>query len=432
MKICMITLGCPKNIVDSEYLSAQLAGKPVQFVDTADEADVVIINTCAFILPARKEAIETILEAVQLKSEGRIKQIYVTGCLPQRYINELEKEIPEVDGFFDEYDFTKIGNKISFRLGLEKRAESYRRFLQAPNHYAYLKIAEGCDNRCQYCTIPEIKGNYRDRPLQDVVAEASKLAADGVRELIVVAQDTTYYGWKQGNKRLLCELIESLAGIDSIEWLRLLYAHPAHLSDGMIQLFSDHEKLCRYIDLPIQHISDRILKAMGRPNSEKEIRILIDRLRKNVPGIGIRTTVMVGYPGENSQDFEQLKNFVIDTEFERLGVFKYSHEAGTGAATLSNPVDDRVKEDRFEEIMEIQAEIALKKNRELLGRTLRVMIDERETENSHFLGRTQWDSPLIDNVVHVTGNVEIGQLHSIKIYQAAEYDLWGEVSYLFH
>jgi ribosomal protein S12 methylthiotransferase len=424
----MITLGCPKNVVDSEYLLASLFDNQVQFVARADQADVVIINTCAFILPAREEAIETILEAVQLKAIDRVRRVYVTGCLPQRYINELQREIPEVDGFFDGYDFTAIGKKLSRQLNLTDQNHSPKRILQTPNHYAYLKIAEGCDNRCRYCTIPEIKGDYQDRPMPDLIDEAQTLAAMGVRELIVVAQDTTYYGWKQGNKKLLCSLIHGLAQLEPIKWIRILYAHPAHLNDCIFQLYKEHEKLCRYIDLPIQHVSDRILKLMGRPVSGDEIRRLIDSLRENIPGIAIRTTLMVGYPGEDKQDFSLLKEFVIKAEIERLGVFKYSSEEGTEAAKLSNQVAESIKQDRYEEIMEIQADISLKKNRQWLGQTIPVIIDEKEENKPGFLGRTQWDSPGIDNSVRVAGNLDIGQIYSVTIDRVSEYDLWGRVT----
>ncbi|UCE06163.1 MAG: 30S ribosomal protein S12 methylthiotransferase RimO [bacterium] len=432
MKICVLTLGCPKNIVDSEYLLARLFDKQAQFVDRAEQADVVIINTCAFILPARAEAIETILEAVQLKEIGKIKRVYVTGCLPQRYLDELQKEIPEVDGFFDEYDFFKIGKKLSHQLNLNSNNRTKRRIIQTPNHYAYLKIADGCDNRCRYCTIPEIKGSYRDRPLQDLLDEAKELADSGVRELILVAQDTTYYGWKQGNKKLLCDLINSIAKIEPIKWIRILYAHPTRMNDCIIQLYNEHKKLCRYIDLPIQHISDKILESMGRPISSNEIRRLINKMREKVPGIAIRTTLMVGYPGEDEQDFALLKEFITETEFERLGVFKFYPEDRTDAAKMSNQVDESIKEDRYEEIMEIQAAISLKKNHQLLGRTLSVIIDAMEEDNSGFLGRTQWDSPSIDNAVHVTGNLNIGRIYPVTIDQVSEYDLWGKVTNIIH
>jgi len=428
MKICVVTLGCPKNVVDSEYLLASLFDNQVQLVDQADQADVVIINTCAFILPAREEAIETILEAVQLKVTGKVKQVYVTGCLPQRYIEELRTEIPEVDGFFDEYDFAAIGRKLSYRLGLNGYQQRQSRVLQTPNHYAYLKIADGCDNRCRYCTIPEIKGGYRERPPKDLLNEAQTLTDAGVREIILVAQDTTYYGWNRGNKRLLCELIDSVARLDLIQWIRILYAHPAHLNDCIVESYNQHDKLCRYIDLPIQHVSDNILKSMTRHTSENDIRRLINRLRDSISDLAIRTTLMVGYPGENDVDFERLKEFVIETEFERLGVFKYIAEEGTDAAKMLNQVDESVKQDRYEELMEIQAAISLKKNRQLIGRTLPVIIDGREQGNSVFIGRTQWDSPSIDNSVYVTGELNIGQIYSVTIDRVSEYDLWGKVT----
>lgn len=426
MKICVITLGCPKNIVDSEYLAARLFDKQIRFVDRADQADVVIINTCAFILPAREEAIETILEAVQLKTDGKVQRVYVTGCLPQRHIEELNNEIPEVDGFFDQRDFAEIGKKLAHDLGLKKSGEKSRRVLQTPSHYAYLKISEGCDNRCHYCTIPIIKGKYRDRPANDLIAEAYELANQGVRELILVAQDTTYYGWKRGRKKSLCELIESLAAIEPILWIRLLYAHPAHVDDCLIELYHRQEKLCRYIDLPIQHISDKILQSMGRQVSGDQIRKLIDRLRDNVPDIAIRTTLMVGYPGERDTDFELLKEFVSNTKFERLGAFKYYAEDETISAQLPDQVDEKIKDERLEEIMELQAEIARENNQQLVGRISPVIIDELNETKSSYIGRTQWDSPQIDNIVHVTGDVECGNIYPVKIETVAEYEMWGK------
>lgn len=432
MTICMITLGCPKNTVDSEYLLARLFDKSVRFVDRADQADIAIINTCAFILPAREEAIETILETVQLKNDGKIKQIYVTGCLPQRYIKELAQEIPEVDGFFDDYDFSIVGEKLAHQLNLNRANQVSKRILQTPGHYAYLKIADGCDNRCRYCTIPEIKGAYQDRPQRELIAETNELVEKGVKELILVAQDTTYYGWKQGNKKLLCDLIDSLAEIASLKWIRLLYAHPAHLNDCVIQSYNKHKKLCRYIDLPIQHISDKILRSMGRQVTADQIRKLIDNIREKVAGIAIRTTLMVGYPGENEQDFEMLKQFVIETEFERLGVFKFSPEEGTDAAKMTNQVEETIKEDRYEELMEIQSGISLKKNRQLIGRRLAVIVDEIEEDNTGFVGRTQWDSPQIDNVIYLSGKLNIGEIYDVTIDHVSEYDLWGKATNNVH
>lgn len=428
MKLCMITLGCPKNLVDSEYLLGALGNKQIQLVQQADEADVVIINTCGFILPAREEAIETILEAVQLKAIGKVQQVYVTGCLPQRYLTELQQSIPEVDAFFDQYDFSQIGHKLAQRWKLPVSGQTIMRVLQTPEHYAYLKIAEGCDNRCRYCTIPTIKGSYRERPVANLIEEARELAERGVRELILVAQDTTYYGWKQNQPNLLGQLIHAIDKIDQIQWIRLLYAHPARMNDSIFRLYNECAKLCRYIDLPIQHISDRMLRAMGRMGTGDEIRRVIDRLRREVPEIAIRTTVMVGYPGESEADFELLCEFIQEAQFERLGVFQFYPEDGTPAAKLPDQILKEVKQERYEEIMELQADISEQHNQQLVGRTLPVIIDERNESSDEYIGRTQWDAQQIDNTVHLSGDLNIGQIYSVVIKRATEYDLWGEVS----
>ncbi|MBC8181218.1 30S ribosomal protein S12 methylthiotransferase RimO [candidate division KSB1 bacterium] len=426
MKISVITLGCPKNTVDSEYLSGQLFDKDVQFTEHVETADVVIINTCAFILPAREEAIETILETVALKNNGKVKRIYVTGCLPQRYQDELKAEIPEVDGFFQQKDFTEIGREINALLNKNTNAVSYNRKLETPAHYAYLKISEGCDNRCSYCTIPGIKGNFKSRPMGKLVAEANRLVDNGVRELILVAQDTTYYGWDKRDKQALKNLIGALAEINNLKWIRILYAHPAHLGDNVIQLFQEEEKLCRYIDMPIQHISDNVLRSMGRHVTGKEIQEKIDKLRSATSGIAIRTTLMVGYPGESKNDFLQLKNFVSQIQFERLGVFKFIAEENTPAAKMENQVGEDLKEDRREEIMEIQYKIAQEKSREFQGRTIPVLIDGRNEDKETFLGRSEWDSPQIDNLVYVKGDVQVGGFYQVTINQTDAYDLWAE------
>jgi ribosomal protein S12 methylthiotransferase len=426
MKISVITLGCPKNTVDSEYLSGQLFNEDVQFTEHVETADVVIINTCAFILPAREEAIETILETVTLKNDGKVKRIYVTGCLPQRYQDELKTEIPEVDGFFQQKDFTEIGRQINALLNKKNNDFSFNRKLETPAHYAYLKISEGCDNRCSYCTIPEIKGNFKSRPMEKLIDEANRLVNNGVRELILVAQDTTYYGWDNNNKFALKNLIQSLTKIDQLKWIRMLYAHPAHLTDNIIQMFNEEEKLCRYIDMPIQHISDKMLKSMGRHITGNEIQKKIDKLRTETPDIAIRTTLMVGYPGESKDDFLQLKNFVSQTQFERLGVFKFIAEDGTPASKMENKVSESLKEDRREELMEIQNKIAQRKSREFLGRTIPVLIDKKNENNETFQGRSEWDSPQIDNLVHVKGDVRIGDFYQVTINRISAYDLWAE------
>lgn len=426
MKIFVLTLGCPKNIVDSERLMSGLLSSSIQFVDQVEQADVVIINTCAFILPAREEAIEAILEAVELKKRAKIERIYVTGCLPQRYIEEVKKEIPEVDGFFAEQNFTEIAVQLAATFNVRSDRAAARRVFQTPGHYAYLKIAEGCDNCCHYCTIPLIKGNYQSRPIEDVVDEAKLLADSGVRELIIVAQDSTYYGSDRRDKNALSRLIPKLAAISNIEWIRLLYAHPAHINDQLIQLYQHEEKLCRYIDLPIQHISDRILKSMGRKTTSDAIKRIVDKLRTTIPGIAIRTTLMVGYPGEQDEDFKLLRDFVTTTRLERLGVFKYYAEEGTRSFYLPDQVAEQVKDERLEEIMAVQSEIALEKNQELIGKTLSVIIDEQDDASPGFIGRTQWDSPSIDNIVHVNGNLQCGIIYPVTIDAVAEYEIWGE------
>ena len=426
MKISVITLGCSKNTVDSEYLSGQLYDKDVQFTGHVETADVVIINTCAFILPAREEAIETILEIVALKNEGKVNRIYVTGCLPQRYQDELKTELPEVDGFFQQKDFTEIGRELNALLNKNTNAVSYNRKLETPAHYAYLKISEGCNNRCSYCSIPGIKGNFKSRPMGKLVDEANQLVENGVRELILVAQDTTYYGWDKKNKHALKTLIHSLAEIKQLKWIRILYAHPAHLSDSVIHLFNEEEKLCRYIDMPIQHISDKTLKSMGRHITGNEIQKKIDKLRTETPDIAIRTTFMVGYPGESDNDFLLLKNFVLQTQFERLGVFKFIAEDGTPAAKMENQVSESLKEDRREEIMEIQYKVAQRKNQEFMGGTIPVLVDGKNEKNGMFLGRSEWDSPQIDNLVHVKGDVRIGGFYLVTINRTEAYDLWAE------
>jgi ribosomal protein S12 methylthiotransferase len=391
-----------------------------------ESADIVIINTCAFILPAREEAIETILEAVSLKKSGTIKRIYVTGCLPQRYRDDLAKEIPEVDGFYFQKDFKEIGRQICLQLNCDTSNGSANRLLQTPNHFAYLKIAEGCDNRCSYCTIPLIKGKYESKTLVKLLREAKHLVDNGVRELILVAQDTTYYGWDKNEKDALPQLIRSLAKIKQLKWIRILYAHPAHLTEKMINLFKDEEKLCRYIDLPVQHISDNVLKAMSRPSTGNEVRKKIEDLRKAVPEMAIRTTVLVGYPGETEADFEQLKNFLAEVKFERLGVFKFIREEGTNAARMKNQIDEGTKEDRHQELMEQQYKISEKINRKFLGRTISVLIDEEDKTDNNFLARSEWDSPQIDNLVHVKGQIQRGQFYPVKIYRAEAYDLWAK------
>lgn len=426
MKISIITLGCPKNVVDSEYLRGWLLGSNQQFTEQIHEADVVIINTCAFILPAREEAIESILEAVNLKNKGVVKRVYVTGCLPQRYLNELKTEIREVDRFFPQYDFNEIGKIVAQDLKIQTSGEIKKRFLETSSHYAYLKLSEGCDNHCHYCTIPQIKGRQRSKDPQELIDEAASLVDDGVKELILVAQDSTSYGRDLEKKDALVQLIRSLAEIEKLKWIRILYANPRHLNDSLIDLFRTEEKLCQYLDLPIQHISNKILKSMGRKISEVEQRRIIEKLKSHIPDIALRTTIMVGYPGETEKDFQLLKDYISEVKFDRLGVFKFIPEPGTKAARLPRQIDEAIKEDRLNELMSIQHDIALEKNKKLIGKRIKVIVDEANNSSQTFLGRTQWDSPLIDNAVHVRGNLKVGDFYNVTIDRGEAYDLWGK------
>jgi len=427
MKIYLQSLGCPKNTVDSEILMGELRGNGISFISDAEKADCIIINTCAFLLSAREEAIETILEAIKLKQKGLCRLIIVVGCLPQKYKRELEKELPEVDHFFEQLDFMEIGRLLRDRLELPEKKDASR-FLLTPKHYAYLKIAEGCDNRCSYCTIPSIKGRYASRESDQILREAQQLVDHGVRELILIAQDTTSYG-KDLNGVSLTELMRKITTIEELVWLRLLYAHPAHFDRDIIQLIKNSDKVCKYIDLPIQHVSDKILKSMNRKIKSHELRRLLDEIRSEIPDIVIRTSVIVGYPGETDSEYNELVNFIKDISFERLGIFKYSREEGTFAANLDNHVEEHIKDERYQELMNIQEAISLKNNQALLGQKIDIIIDEYDNLENAYIGRTQWDSPEIDNRVFIEQEVEIGSYVKAEIIDAFEYDVKAIISH---
>ena len=427
MKIYLQSLGCPKNTVDSEILMGELRGNGISFISDAEKADCIIINTCAFLLSAREEAIETILEAIKLKQKGLCRLIIVVGCLPQKYKRELEKELPEVDHFFEQLDFMEIGRLLRDRFELPEKKDASR-FLLTPKHYAYLKIAEGCDNRCSYCTIPSIKGRYASRESDQILREAQQLVDHGVRELILIAQDTTSYG-KDLNGVSLTELMRKITTIEELVWLRLLYAHPAHFDRDIIQLIKNSDKVCKYIDLPIQHVSDKILKSMNRKIKSHELLRLLDEIRSEIPDIVIRTSVIVGYPGETDSEYNELVNFIKDISFERLGIFKYSREEGTFAANLDNHVEEHIKDERYQELMNIQEAISLKNNQALLGQKIDIIIDEYDNLENAYIGRTQWDSPEIDNRVFIEQEVEIGSYVKAEIIDAFEYDVKAIISH---
>ena len=427
-KINVITLGCSKNTVDSEHLAAQLADAGYEIVFDSDRtrSDVVVINTCGFIGDAKKESIDTILAAAAAKQQGLVGELFVIGCLSERYADELRAELPEVDDFFG----VKNWEQIVERLGARHRRElETRRMLSTPSHYAYLKIAEGCDRMCGYCAIPLIRGRYVSRPIEELVEEATALAESGVRELIVIAQDTTCYGIDLYGRRALAELLERLCRIDKIRRIRLHYAYPTDFTDELIDTMAREKKICRYIDLPFQHISDSQLAAMKRNHTSAEAYALVDRLRERIPGIALRTTLMVGYPGESEADFEELMQFVSRVRFERLGVFAYCEEEGTySARRLKDDVPEDVKQERLDRIMRLQERISLESNAARIGATMPVMIDSHEGD--YYIGRTEFDSPEVDGEVLVPAGgrrLRRGCIYDVRITDAEDYDLYGSV-----
>lgn len=427
-KINVITLGCSKNTVDSEHLMAQLAaaGYVVVFDSERTDADVVVINTCGFIGDAKQESIEMILSAVAAKQEGRIERLFVIGCLSERYADELREEIPEVDEYFGVKDWADIVKALGGEYSQELSTE---RVLSTPKHYAYLKISEGCNWMCGYCAIPLIRGKHISVPMEDVLKEARSLAAKGVKELMVIAQDTTYYGIDLYGKRRLADLLSELCRVEGIEWIRLHYAYPAAFPEDVIEVMAREPKICKYLDIPFQHISDNILSAMKRRHDKAEALELIKRLRKAIPDIALRTTLLVGYPGETEQDQAELEEFVREVRFDRLGVFPYSEEEGTySARELRDDVPDDVKELRAARVMQIQEQISLENNLQRVGRTMRVIVDSRQGD--YYVARSEYDSPEVDQEILIP--VELRQLrkggfYEVKITGAEDYDLYGEV-----
>ncbi len=427
-KINVITLGCAKNRVDSEHLAAQLAAGGYEIVYDSDRTDakVVVINTCGFIGDAKAESIDTILNAVAAKQAGAIERLFVFGCLSERYADELRAEIPEVDEFFGVKDWADIAKALG--CGYDDSLHTTRE-LSTPKHYAYLKIGEGCNWRCGYCAIPLIRGKYESVPMEQVLEEARKLAAKGVKEIMVIAQDTTYYGMDLYGRRALAELLEKLCRVADIEWIRLHYAYPTDFPEGVIDVMAREPKICKYLDIPLQHISDNQLSLMHRRHTKAEAVELIARLRAKIPDIAIRTTMLVGYPDESTEDFEELKAFVAETKFDRLGVFTYSEEEGTYSATkLKDNVPPRVKEWRAEQIMAVQNGVSAECNARRIGRTERVIIDSRQGE--YYVGRSQYDSPEVDEEILIPAaerRLLRGHFYTVRITAADDYDLYGTV-----
>ncbi len=422
-RISIITLGCSKNTVDSEVLMHQIDLNGLSIVDDPNEADTVIINTCGFIDAAKEESVNTILEASEMKKDGRIRNLYVAGCLSERYRSDLEAELPEVDKFFGVTDFAAILESLGGSLKRELLGE---RHLSTPSHTAYLKISEGCDRPCSFCSIPLMRGGHVSKRSEEIVHEAKFLRALGTKELVLIAQDTTSYGIDLYGERRLPSLLNELADIDGIEWIRLMYAYPSHFPMEALEVIRDRENICRYIDIPIQHIDDSVLKSMRRGITRRATEELLEAMHARVPGIAIRSTLIVGYPNETDAAFDALYDFVRQTEFDRLGVFLFSQEENTSSWVLGDPIPREVKEERRDAIMELQSEISQKKNESRVGAQLRVLIDSVEGEFA--IGRTEFDAPEVDNEVLIhqrefDGPVPTGRFVDAIITEAAEYDL---------
>ena len=424
-KINIITLGCSKNLVDSEVLMGQLEANDISVAHQSDEkSNIIVINTCGFIEDAKQESIDTILQYVEAKKKGIIEKVFVMGCLSERYKNALKKDIPEVDGFFGVTELPEIIDSV----GAKHKKEFYNRIITTPSHYAYLKIAEGCDRKCSFCAIPLIRGKHISKPIEKIVSEAENLVAKGIKELILIAQDLTYYGIDIYKKQKLAQLITGLEKIPGLEWIRLHYTYPTSFPDEILDVIAASSKVCNYIDIPLQHITDNILKSMKRGISGDETKKLIDKIRRKIPNIAIRTTMMLGYPGETEKNFNELSDFVQKYKFDRLGVFTYSAEEDTFANTLNDDVPQLIKQQRADKIMEIQEKISFELNNQKIGKTFKVLFDKEEGD--YFVGRTEFDSPEVDNEVLVKKhNSEIipGNFYNVIIVKADYFDLFGQI-----
>ncbi len=424
-KINVVTLGCSKNIYDSEVLMGQLKanGKNVVHEDPEDDGNIVVINTCGFIGKAKEESVDTILHYAKRKEAGEIDKVFVSGCLSERYKPDLESEIPNVDQYFGTHDLPNLLKVLEADYKHELIGE---RLTTTPKHYAYLKIAEGCDRPCSFCAIPLMRGKHRSTPIEEIVIEASKLAQKGIKEIMLIAQDLTYYGLDIYKKRALAELLEALTKVEGIEWIRMHYAFPTGFPTDVLEVMKREPKVCNYLDIPLQHINSELLKSMKRGTTHEKTTALIHKFRKVVPDMAIRTTLIVGYPGETEEMFQELKDWVEEMRFERLGAFEYSHEENTGAYVLQDDVPQDVKFRRVNEIMEIQSQISWELNQQKIGKTFKCLFDRKDGE--YFYGRTESDSPDVDNDVLVDARehyVKIGEFIDVKIHEAGDYDLYG-------
>ena len=439
MNILFISLGCDKNLVDTEVMLGLLASKGHQMIDNETQADVIVINTCCFINDAKEESIQTILEMADYKKEGRLKALIVTGCLAQRYKNEIIEEIPEVDAVLGTTSYDKIveaidealqGHSLVEMTDLDALPEvNTQRLVTTGGHFAYLKIAEGCDKHCTYCIIPKIRGNFRSVPMEKLLREAQELADQGVKELILVAQETTLYGKDIYGEKSLHKLLKELCKIAGIQWIRILYCYPEEITDELIQVMKEEKKICHYLDLPIQHASNEILKRMGRRTSKEQLIEIIGKLRKEIPDIALRTTLITGFPGETEEQHEELMDFVDEMEFDRLGVFTYSAEEDTPAASMDGQIEESVKEDRQAELMELQQDIAFDLAEDMIGQEVLVLIEGKVADENAYVGRTYKDAPNVDGLIFVNTDEELmsGDFARVKVTGALEYDLIGEI-----
>lgn len=439
MNILFVSLGCDKNLVDTEVMLGLLAQKGHQMVDSEELADVIVVNTCCFIHDAKEESIQTILEMAEYKKEGTLKALIVTGCLAQRYKQEILDEIEEVDAVLGTTSYDKIVDAIEEALKGNKSLEmenidalplvETKRLVTTGGHFAYLKIAEGCDKHCTYCIIPKIRGNFRSVPMERLLKEAEELVEQGVKELILVAQETTLYGKDIYGEKSLHILLKELCKISGLRWIRILYCYPEEITDELIQVIKEEDKICKYLDLPIQHACDDVLKRMGRRTSKAQLIEIIEKLRREIPEIALRTTLITGFPGETQEQHEELMEFVDEMEFDRLGVFTYSPEEDTPAANMSDQIDESIKEDRQADLMELQQEIAFELAENMIGKEVMVMIEGKVADENAYVGRTYMDAPNVDGLIFIETDEEMmsGDFAKVKVTGAQEYDLIGEI-----
>ena len=438
LKIALESLGCSKNLMDAEIMNAILVKKGYEFTDDFEDADIIIVNTCGFIKDAKQESIDLIVQLSELKESGHLKYLIVTGCLAQRYADELQEEIPQIDAVVGTGNFMNIAEIIE-KVKLNEKVnetgniefafdESLPRYVSTPEHMAYIKISEGCSNHCTYCIIPKLRGKYRSRKMEAIIAEAKKLAESGVKELVVIAQDTTKYGADLYGEPKLAELLEELSGIEGFKWIRIMYSYPETITEKLVDVISRHDNLCSYFDMPIQHASNRVLKLMNRKTSKEDIRSKVEMIRAKIPDAVIRTTVIVGFPGETEEDLEELVDFMEEIKFDRLGAFSYSREENTPADKMPGHMEEEIKEERRDRVMMVQQRISEELNRKKIGKVYEVLVEE-QVDGNVYTGRTQGDAEEIDSIVYINSDreLEYGSFVNVEINDAMEYDLIGDV-----